>query len=161
MAVGTGLSAYGQHQGGKAAARAGAAQQAAAYAEAAQLEEQAGQVRSVGQREAAQIRKEGERLKGMQRTYNAASGFSSSDVGSQVIAAETERELSMQELLKLAQSEDEARNKEFAAQMRRRGGQISAYEGRAAAKAGTIGAVSTLMTGAGDVWRQMPKLGRG
>lgn len=159
--IGTGLSVYGQLQQGRAAADAGRAQQAAAYAEAESLEQRAGQERAVGQRTAERVRQAGERVKARQRAVSAASGFASDDVGSQAIARGTEKEISMQELLALAQAEDEARVTEHQAALRRRGGDISRMQGEYGKRASRIGAATTLVTGAANAWNMWPRGGGG
>ena len=154
--IGGGLTAYSQYQQGKAADAAGRSQQASAYAEAAMLDQRAGQERAVGQRQGERIREDGERLRGRQRALQAASGFASDDVGAVAIDKATVRAIGMQELLALAQSEDEARMTEFSATMRRRGGDIARMEGAYARKAGSLAAVGTLLQAGGTAWRQRP-----
>lgn len=157
MAVSGGMQAYGQYQSGKAADRAGKAQQAAAYAEAGMLDQRAGQERAIGQRQAEDVRKQGALIAARQRALQASSGFASDDVGAVAITKATAREVSMQELLALAQSEDEARMTEFQANMRRRGGDFARYEGKVARRAGALSAATTLLQTGASAWGMRPK----
>lgn len=136
----TATSVIGGRKGGRQ-------QQEAAYLEAAQLEQQAGQTRAVGQRQAQQISEQARRLAGRQRALQSSSGFAADDVSALAVTKETTRVATMDQLLKLAESEDQARGLEFDARQTR----LSGDRARSAANRASIG---TLLGGVGSIAAQ-------
>jgi hypothetical protein len=124
---------------------AGSHARAAAEAEADQLKARATMSRAIGSRQAERLRKAAERQRARARAVLAASGFSASDVGSRAIDEAVLKESTVNELLAVAQAEDEARQDEFRAKLRRQ-------QGRGAELAGVLGAGRTLIEGAVS-WR--------
>lgn len=98
-------------------------------AEALQLETRANQTRAIGSLQAQRLRKANAAILARQRSVLAASGFSATDEGATAITQETVREATIEELLAVAQSEDEARQDQWRAKMRRiqGSGERSAY----------------------------------
>ena len=94
------------------------------------------QKRTAGQMEAEQYRKEGARLLGDQRVALASTGFDSNDATATAIKRDTLRDLTINELLGLAMSEDEAKDIEYGATLREYGGATSKASGDAAYAAG-------------------------
>ena len=132
-AIMTGLTAGGQiAMGGEA--------RGAAEAEAAQLRQRATMTRAIGSRQAERIRQASDRIRARQRTLMAASGFSASDVTSREIDSATERESSINEMLAVAQAEDEARQDEMRARLREQ-------QGRSEQRASWMAAGRTLIEG--------------
>jgi hypothetical protein len=110
--VGTIGGAWSRYQQGREA-------EAAAGAEASQFEARANQTRALGSLQAARLRKANAAILARQRAVLAASGFSASDVGATALTEATVKEATIEELLAVAQSEDEARQDEFRAKLRR------------------------------------------
>ncbi len=142
-AVGTGMQVAGTISQGNAAKEAGRQQQleayradAAARAEAAQERIVARQKRTAGQIEGEQYRAAGARLLSDQRVALASTGFASDDQTSKAIKSATLRELTINELLGLAMSEDEAKGIEYGATLREHGGAAMKASGDAAYAAG-------------------------
>lgn len=142
-AVGTGMQVAGTIQQGNAAKEAGRQQQLEAYradasarAEAAQMRIIARQTRTKGQIEAEDYRRQGARLLSDQRVALASTGFSSNDQTATAIKRATLRDLTINELLGLAMSEDEAKDQEYGATLKEYGGATMKASGDAAYAAG-------------------------
>lgn len=115
-AVGSGVGAAGQMQGGREG-------EAIANKEALQYEARATLTRAIGSRQAERIRRATERVAARARAVMAASGLSASDVTASEVDDAIVREGSVNELLAVAQAEDEAKNDDFRARLRRAGGE--------------------------------------
>lgn len=113
--VGAGTGAAGSMASGREA-------EAIADKEATQYEARATLTRAIGSRQAERIRKATERVRARARTVMAASGFSASDVTASEVDEAIVKEGSINELLAVAQAEDEAKNDDFRAKLRRAGG---------------------------------------
>lgn len=127
----------------------GNSENAAAQAEASQLDTNAGQERAVGQYNAARMREEAKRFMSRQRAGLAGSGFAATDNTAQAIVADTEQKATMEELLALAQSEERANQMNYGATVRR-------WEGRNAKRAAKVKAGATLLQGLADLSGMMP-----
>lgn len=119
---------------------------AIAKAEAQQFIARANATRAVGSHQAQRLMRANARLRGKQMSVLAASGFSATDSGAETIKAETLEEQSIQELLLVAQAEQEARNDDYRATLRRQ-------QGRDERTAGRYGAVDALVSGVTS-WRE-------
>lgn len=102
--------------------------------------------RAIGSLQAQRLMRANQRIRGRQDAVLAASGFSATDPGAQAIVGETVSEMSIQELLAVTQAEQEARNDEYRAQLRR-------TQGREARAAGFGAAGLALVSGAAS-WRE-------
>lgn len=131
--------AVGRVQQGKEAERI-------ANAEADQFLARSRMTRAVGSLQAQRLAKASARLRGTQRAVLAASGFSATDAGSEAIITETVQEQSIQELLLVAQAEDDARQDEFRARLRR-------AQGKDARSAYNVDAGMALVSGMSS-WRE-------
>lgn len=132
-AASTVLGVIGSIQQGKAANQA-------AKAEAAQRAQIAGQTRALGQRRAAEERRRADLANSRALAVGAAQGGALDPSLSRTMAA-IEGEGEFNALAALYDSEQEARNQEFAGSMAR-------YEGKLAKKTATMDAVGGLLSGA-------------
>lgn len=124
--------------------KAGRQEQQAANLEAADLEQQAGQTRSVAQRQSEQIGRQAERLQSRQQALLATSGFAADDVSAQEVVGETRRVSTYERLLALAEGEDQARGLEFQATQTR-------LAGKRARQAANTAAIGTILGGVSKV----------
>lgn len=143
IGVGLAASAASGAVGAAGQRKAGKQEQQAAYAEAAQLEVQAGQERALGQREAVSIEEQARRLVGRQRADLANSGFAADDITAQSITQETRRIATLDQLLALAQREDQARQLVFEAQQTRTSGDRARSASKRAAFGTILGTASS------------------
>lgn len=135
-AVGSGVSAYGSYQQGKA-------QRRMAERNAKIAESRAAAAARDGRIMSNASRRQSERLKSRQRALYAKSGVTSA--GSPlIIQAEQAAQAEMQAL-------DIERNAENQAQAQRQQAELDRMQGKSAYRAGLYGAGSTLLQGAGDV----------
>lgn len=123
--IGTVMQASGQLKQGREA-------EAIAQAEAGQFEARGRMSLAIGSRQAQRLKKATSKLRSRQRAVLASSGFQADDGTGRAIDDATVREGSMQELLAVAQAEDEYRQDMYRAALRRRAGKqarkASAYE---------------------------------
>lgn len=136
--VGTLVSAVGQFTGGITANRE-------AKAEARQMEIAAGQERAAAQRSAIEERRQAAIVASNAQAAAAASGGGASDPTVIKTMTDLAGEGEYRALAQIYTGEQSARNYETGADMRR-------YQGKAAARAGRIGAVSTLLKGASSLY---------
>lgn len=127
-----GISAYGSYKQGQY-------EQAAANATATQYEAQATQERAVSQLQAARQRAAAKSQSSDQRSLMAASGFASDDPTSRNLVSETVKAQTLQELLTLAEGEDEARQQEYSARLARAGGKNAMASARVNAAGSLLG----------------------
>lgn len=116
QAAGTLLTATGQLRQGQDASMV-------AESEAQQFENRGRMSLAIGSLQAQRLRKATERLRSRQKAVLAASGFQADDATGRAIEDATVREGSMQELLAVAQAEDEYRQDMWRAKLRRRAGE--------------------------------------
>lgn len=138
LAVGTGISAYGKHKKGQE-------QKDQAYSRARQLQRNASVTRAISQREAEDERRLGELAESKALAMAAASGGGVSNATIANLRAGLEAEGEYRALQRLWAGEEEASGMELEAYNTKKAG-------RAAARAGTLGAATTILSGAYEIW---------
>ena len=136
MIAGTAISAYGQYQAGVQAQKAGDYQASIARQQAQVAQQKAAF-------EATKLRERGERLKASQRTGYAGRGISLSSGTVEEVLTDTAGDIKLDELAILYGGSMEAQGLHSQAQ-------YSEWAGKQKKKAGTIGAIGSLLTGAGQ-----------
>lgn len=148
--VGTVLSAEGQLAQGDAAAAIGRRRQIEGEFEAKQLEQDAGQSIAVSQRNAADIKRQTTLINSAALARAAASGAGASDPSVIGTIARTAGEGAYRRGVALYEGEAQARMDRIRAAASRAEGELSVADADAAKKFSRIGALSTVLTGAGN-----------
>lgn len=149
------VGAYGIAENAKAGRKAASSADAAAQAEAAQIEARAKSTLAAGSYNADRIGKRAKEILAQRRAMAAAGNNSTSDQSEMAIQAETLREASIDQLLVMAEAEDDARKDRYQAAVTRKTGRTQADLLRRGARADTIKGVSGLVGQASGIdWSQ-------
>lgn len=148
--AGGGFNAYSQYQQGEMLKRAGEQDQAVANAQAASLEQNAGQTRAQAQQAAIEQKRRVGLLSSRARAVAAAGGTSTTDPGVVDAISDLDAEAEYRFRTALATGESQAQGMEFAAATKRAGGSDAAAVGEMqrrssylrATVAGTAGALT-------------------
>ena len=153
MAAGTGLAAAGQIQAGRAAEVEGKSAQAIANYNAAVQEREA---QAIEQRTGLEQRRQTEEaaraMSRMRAGFGAAGVVSTAGTPLQIQAKQAS-EFEMENLMIGYRGQTEAARARSAAEIERMGGRLAKERGKAAKRAGYIGAGATLLTGFGSMGR--------
>lgn len=118
----------------------------AAYAEAESMDIQAGQEVAVGTHQASRIAKRAAEIMAEQRASAAAGGGSTQDASVVAIQKETAGNATLDQLMTIISSQERAQQIEYAADNRRRQGDMDAITGRRNELASKIRAGNTLVS---------------
>lgn len=149
-AVGAGASVYSAGKQGQTAAAGAAYNQAAANAEAEQMDRQAKAEIAAGTHNADRIAQRTREILAQQRAGAAAGGGSALDATVNAIQMETVRTSAVDQLLTMADAEERAAQMRYGADIRRNYGVFTGAMGKEAQTAGYIKAGATLMSAASD-----------
>lgn len=125
-------------------------EEAAAEAEAKQLETRARQGLAVGSYNSERVQKRAREIMASQRAAAASGGGDTTDATVQAITDETIRGAAMESLLTMAEAEDRAKQDRYGAAVRRVTGKQAADAQRTGASAAKIGGYATLISGVGQ-----------
>jgi len=156
LMIGMGTQAAGQIQAGRvAASEAESAKRVHAY-NAAVMESEAKAIRDKGKFEQVRWAKHAARVRSALRMKIAGQGA----IGSGLLEEEQAAELELEGLLIGFETETKAQRAESQAELDRISGQLATRRGKAARKAGYIGAGATLLTGLGaaGLYKKAPGL---
>ena len=142
-AAGLGLGAYGRYRGGKSAKKA-------AKFEARQLEQRAGQVKAVSQRNAQEVSRQGDLQMSRALAVAAASGGGVSDPTVMDVMGDIAGDTDYRRMVALYEGETAADELLLRGQMRR-------TEGDLAMQAGQIGALGTVLSGGTSMYARYNK----
>lgn len=139
------LDVWGVSENAKAGRKAAANERVAAENEAKQLEARAKATLAEGSYNADRIGKKAAEILAQRRAMAAAGNNDTTDQSEMAIQAETIREASIDQLLIMSQSEDDAIKDRYAAQVRRETGKRQSDIIRNQTKANTITSVSSTL----------------
>lgn len=159
------MGAKGSEQAGEAAARQGERAKAAANFTADQLDQQAGQIIAVSQRQAIEDQRQARLVQSRAIAVAAASGGGLSDPTIVNLLGRIKGEGAYRAALDLYQGTDRARTTRLAAEGKRYEGELSELAGYDKQEAYKTHGISTLATGAGNLFMRYgmggPKAGGG
>jgi len=151
MAAGTAMSAAGQIKAGDSALRAGKANRDAAYAEADNLDIQAGQEVAVASHNQSIIAKRMNEILAKQRANAAAGGGSTTDATVVAIQKEAVGTSVLDQLREMAGAEERASQIRYKGEVTRQGGDIALAQAREQRSASRLAAATTIVKG-GASW---------
>ena len=152
--VGTALGYSSSRKQAKTVEKQGQSQQRALNYEAEQLDVAAGQTLGVGQKSAAEVRRQGDITQSDLVAKVAASGGSVDDPSIMKIIGRNAAEVQYRSMMELYASEDEARTLNARATTARMGGVSSLADSSAASKAIRRGGVATALTNTAGIMAQ-------
>lgn len=136
--------AWGINENYKAGKKAASAADQAAQIEAAQIEARAKATLAEGSYNADRVGKKAREILAQRRAMAAAGNNSVGDQSEMAVQAETIREASIDQLLIMAQAEDDANKDRYQAAMTRKTGKTQAGIMRRKARADVVNSVTTL-----------------
>lgn len=138
------LGAYGISESAKAGRKQATAERVAADIEAQQLEARAKATLAEGSYNADRIGKKAKEILAARRAMAAAGNNSTTDQSEMAVQAESVREASIDQLLVMAQAEDDAKKDRYQAVVTRQTGQRQSQITRNRTKADTISGIASL-----------------
>lgn len=146
------MQAYGQVRAGNQAAAAGEYNRQAAYNEAKGLDIQAGQEIAVASHNTERIAQRAKEIMALQQARGAAGGQSTSDATVNVIADETVKRSTLDQLLEMVSAEERAQQLRHKANVTRTSGEMSYYDGKRKQSASRLMAATTLASSAASAY---------
>lgn len=147
------LTAYGMSESAKVNRKAASAEDYAAQVEAAQLEERAKATLAAGSYNSDRIKTKAQQILSSQRAAAAAGNNDTNDQSAAEITKRTIQESSLDQLLAMAEAQDDAKKDVYQAGIARKTGKMQADVLRNRARADLIGGAGTIL-GMGFDWAQ-------
>ena len=145
------IGAVGQHKEGQAAATQGYAEQIAAKREAEQMDIKAGQERAVATFNQERVASRVKEIISQQTVQQSQGGEDATDQTAMALRKEAVKHATLDQLMMAYEAEDTAKQLEYQAETRRKGGDLAASQGVKRAKAANLAAFGTIVGAAGKM----------